>query len=125
MQYQVLVIDDDAMDRKTLRRQLQQDQRLVIRVASGAHEALRMLAELPVHLVVCDLKMPRVNGFDLCNLIHAMFGDLTPKTMLISGNPFLPMGYAEHASLFDDFCIKTPDGNTLLATARKLLALME
>ncbi|MCA9396423.1 MAG: response regulator [Candidatus Omnitrophica bacterium] len=121
MTYEVLIVDDDSVDRKLLERQLRSESSLNIRVADSAQEALKMLSELPADLLICDLQMPRIDGFELCGLIRQIFGQCSPKTVLVSGNPHPPPRYTNITPSFDEFCIKTSDGELLIQTTRKLL----
>jgi len=58
----VLVVDDNADDRKLLRRILE-DAGYVVREAAGGAAAIVMIIEQPPDLVVLDLMMPEVDGF--------------------------------------------------------------
>ncbi|GAB4213874.1 MAG: hypothetical protein OHK0012_10830 [Synechococcales cyanobacterium] len=61
----LLVVDDSAMMRQTLARQLEQAGYEISQAKDG-HEALAILSQpRPVNLVLCDVEMPRMNGFEL------------------------------------------------------------
>jgi chemosensory pili system protein ChpA (sensor histidine kinase/response regulator) len=60
----VLVVDDSLSVRKFVGMMLERAG-LEVRLASDGHEALGLLAEAGSDLVVTDLEMPRVNGFEL------------------------------------------------------------
>ena len=60
----VLVVDDSLSVRKFVGMMLERAG-LEVRLASDGHEALGLLAEAASDLVVTDLEMPRVNGFEL------------------------------------------------------------
>jgi chemosensory pili system protein ChpA (sensor histidine kinase/response regulator) len=60
----VLVVDDSLSVRKFVGMMLERAG-LEVRLASDGHEALGLLAEATSDLVVTDLEMPRVNGFEL------------------------------------------------------------
>ena len=57
----ILVVDDDEILRMTLKRVLDRDHMLVI-LASTAKEALSILKEEPVELIITDVKMPEMDG---------------------------------------------------------------
>jgi CheY-like chemotaxis protein len=59
----VLVIDDEAMIRSLLRTILSVAGREVFEAGDGA-EALRLLEGQPVELVLCDLRMPVMDGLE-------------------------------------------------------------
>jgi len=60
----VLVVDDSLSVRKFVGLMLERAG-LEVRLAADGHEALRLLAEGASDLVITDLEMPRVNGFEL------------------------------------------------------------
>jgi CheY-like chemotaxis protein len=59
----VLVVDDEAPIRSLLRTILSVAGREVFEAADGA-EALRLLEGQPVELVLCDLRMPVMDGLE-------------------------------------------------------------
>jgi two-component system chemotaxis sensor kinase CheA len=66
----VLVVDDALMVRE-LQRSILERGGYSVRAASDGAEALAMLAEQPADLVVTDLEMPNVDGFELISSIRA------------------------------------------------------
>jgi putative two-component system response regulator len=73
----VLVVDDEESNRVLLGRLLKSHGYEVLTVASG-EEALAALRHLRVDLVLLDVQMPGVNGFDVCAQIKR-----APETRLI------------------------------------------
>ncbi len=68
--FRVLVVDDDAMAREILKRILEHAGYEVLTAASGA-EALKKLQDGIPHLVLVDLMMPEMDGFELCRRIKS------------------------------------------------------
>ena len=63
----VLLVDDSLIWRQTLALTLQNSGYQVIQVGDG-YEALEQLRSQPdIQLVICDLEMPRLNGFEFLN----------------------------------------------------------
>ena len=60
----VLVVDDDAPIRELVREFLQHDGHDVIEAAS-AEEALEKIDESIPDILLCDMKMPKMNGLTL------------------------------------------------------------
>lgn len=60
----ILVIDDDSAIREVLRLALESDGYTVV-AASGGAEALEVLTTLRPHLVLLDLMMPGVDGWQV------------------------------------------------------------
>src|SRR3984893_11242360 len=69
--YRILIVDDDAMAREILKRILEHAGYEVMTAGSGP-EALRKLHEGIPHLVVVDLMMPEMDGFELCGRIKSL-----------------------------------------------------
>jgi two-component system OmpR family response regulator len=61
----ILVVDDDPNLREVVRYALARQGHIVREAQNGA-EALRMLAQAPVDLVVLDVVMPELDGIDTC-----------------------------------------------------------
>jgi DNA-binding response OmpR family regulator len=66
----ILLVDDDEAVRKVLSFPLERDGFEVIQAADG-EEALRRFDERPVDLVVLDLMLPRLDGFEVCKQLRA------------------------------------------------------
>ena len=69
----VLVVDDDSGVRRIMGRELEQAGYHVLTAGSGA-EALAVLEQsgIEVHLVLCDLLMPNLDGYQLADLLAAL-----------------------------------------------------
>ncbi len=65
----ILVVDDDIRIRNSLSGALSSDD-ITVSAVSSAEEALRVLAESRVHVVLTDLKMPGMNGIDLLRVVR-------------------------------------------------------
>jgi two-component system response regulator AtoC len=70
----VLVIDDEAGLRHTLELILA-DEGYVIRTASDGEEGLRMALAEPPELILCDIRMPRLDGLGFIERYRAEGGD--------------------------------------------------
>lgn len=69
--YRVLLVDDDALLLSTLADFLQKKGCMTKAVLHGA-EALALLVDSRYDLVLLDVKMPEVSGFDLCSDMRAL-----------------------------------------------------
>jgi len=76
----VLVVDDDRDVRDSLARALRLAGYAVTTAVHGA-AALDTVARSPVDLIVLDVQMPVVDGFEACRLLRAR-GDATPVLVL-------------------------------------------
>ena len=76
----LLVVDDDPDVRDSLERALRHAGYAVTTAVHGA-DALDSVARSPVDLIVLDVLMPMVDGFDACRRLRAR-GDATPILVL-------------------------------------------
>ena len=71
----ILVVEDDDVQRRQMARALAANDYNVIQ-ASGGHEAVRLLAEQEVYLVLTDRKMPGMDGLSLLNHIRTHYSKI-------------------------------------------------
>lgn len=64
----ILIVDDEAMMRSLLKKILMRDGYNVLAASSGT-EALNILEDETVDIVISDLKMPEMDGFELLRQI--------------------------------------------------------
>ena len=69
----ILIVDDDAMERFLQREVLESAGFEVIEAASGA-VAVKLFADSRPDLVVLDVMMPEMNGFEVCEAIRGLPG---------------------------------------------------
>ncbi len=80
----ILVVDDDPNNRDVLARTLEKKGYTVSQAANGA-EALRILHEQPVELVLLDILMPEVNGWETLQRLKADEALKNIPVIMISG----------------------------------------
>lgn len=80
----ILAVDDDPVVQVVLRRTLKERNMMVV-TGSGA-EALRMLGAVPFDLVLCDLKMPEIDGEMLYRRVLAEHPAAAARFLFISGD---------------------------------------
>jgi len=73
MESDVLIVDDSAAIRKILQRVLRQTGMAIrtIHEAGDGQEALEVLKSQPVHLVLTDINMPKMDGLQLLASLKA------------------------------------------------------
>jgi DNA-binding response OmpR family regulator len=69
----VLIVDDDRPTREVVRALLE-DPGFELLEASGGEEALQLAVERPPHIVLLDIMMPGMDGYEVCRRIRR-----TPK----------------------------------------------
>jgi putative two-component system response regulator len=120
----ILVADDKIPNRELMDELLSAEGFKVITVADGA-EALQQMARGPIDLVLLDVMMPRLNGFDACQQIKADPETyLTPVILVtaLSDKQDRIEGIRVGA---DDFLSRPVDRTELLARVRSLLKLKQ
>lgn len=114
----VLAIDDSAETVQIVRYALQRGGFQVLTAASG-EEALDVLSVqgLP-HLVVCDLRMPGMDGFEVCRALYR-WSDM-PVIMLtaVDEAETIVEGLQQHA---EDYVVKPFAPEELVARVRRVL----
>lgn len=80
-QRRILVVDDDPKTIEIIRLRLERDGFLVSSAADG-HIALENIRGESPDLVVLDLMLPRIEGFDLCHIVRSELGSAVPIIML-------------------------------------------
>lgn len=67
----ILIVDDHALVGQAWKVILESDKNLeVVDVTSGADSVMKILHQMPVDVVMLDINMEPINGFDLAALIH-------------------------------------------------------
>jgi signal transduction histidine kinase len=73
----ILIVDDDDMLRAIMRAELEEEGYAVVEAADGK-EALDLCADLHPDLLIVDVVMPRMNGFELCQALRSQ-----PRTAFV------------------------------------------
>jgi len=114
----LLVVDDDPDVRDSLERALRCAGYAVTTAVHGA-DALDTLARSPVDLIVLDVLMPMVDGFDACRRLRAR-GDATP-ILVLTARDAVDDRVAGLAAGADDYLVKPFALRELLARVQALL----
>jgi len=104
----VLIADDEAMVRRSLRRMLELNRTQVVEVGDGA-AALEILASdaSPFDIALLDIIMPKMTGYDV--LVEIRHRELPTKVVLMSGyNDLDPDGDASDRTLEADARLQKP-----------------
>jgi CheY-like chemotaxis protein len=115
----LLVVDDDE-DLRTMVVQLLETEGYVVRAAADGLEALDLLETALPHLILLDMRMPRMDGWELGRRIRAMHGRKIPIVVMTA---------AEHAEKrakeieADDFVAKPFDVDNILRVIARHLRL--
>jgi two-component system alkaline phosphatase synthesis response regulator PhoP len=117
----ILVIEDDDHIAQILKFMLQRQGFLVTVAADGAAARSHIQASPPPELVLLDVMLPHVDGFELVRVIRAQAGwENTPVIMLTAKNQEPDIVRALDAGA-NDYMLKPFQPNELLARIRRYL----
>ena len=81
VQHTILVVDDSAMDRRLATGLLEKEGGYQILIATNGLEALQVLKQQPVDLVLTDMQMDQMDGLELVEAVRADY-PLTPVILM-------------------------------------------
>jgi len=111
----VLIIDDEASIRNTLREILEYEKYQVDEAADG-EVGLQMLENDKFDVVLCDIKMPKLDGIEV--LERSMEAGIDTPFIMISAHGTIETAVEATKKGAFDFIPKPPDLNRLLLTLR-------
>lgn len=114
----ILIIDDEKSIRSTLKEILEYEKYEVKEAADGA-EGLAMIKKEDFDLVMCDIKMPNMDGMDVLTAAIEIKPDL--PFIMISGHGTIDTAVEATKKGAYDFLQKPPDLNRLLIAVRNAL----
>lgn len=81
MSHRILIVEDDPAISRGLEMNLQLEGYTTL-VASDGEEGLRLAEESPVDLVILDVMMPKLNGFEVCSALRSQGSEV--KIIILS-----------------------------------------
>ena len=114
----ILIIDDEKPIRNTLREILQYEKFEVDEAGDGA-EGIKKAEEGGYDLVLCDIKMPKMDGLEVLARLLEYNPDL--PVVMISGHGTIETAVDAIRKGAYDYIAKPPDLNRLLVTVRNAL----
>jgi excisionase family DNA binding protein len=114
----VLVVDDDARLREYIRVNLEMDG-YAVREAADAEEGLAALEDEPPDLILLDVMMPRVDGFEMLRRMQERHGVGSIPVIMFSGKVTEEATAAERGA--ETFIGKPFDPQQLIDETKKLL----
>lgn len=114
----ILIIDDEKIIRSTLREILEYE-KYEISEAQDGEQGLKMMQEEDYDLVLCDIKMPKIDGIEV--LEKAAELEKSPQFIMISAHGSIETAVEATKKGAFDFIPKPPDLNRLLLTVRNAL----
>ena len=117
----ILAVDDNAINIEILKEILQDEFELVC-VSSG-EEALAAASELHPDIILLDIMMPGLDGYEVCRRIRSDAGLHRTKVIMVSAKAMVSERMAGYEAGANDYITKPFDRRELLAKVRVFLDL--
>lgn len=114
----ILIIDDERFIRASLREILEYE-KFDVTEAQDGEDGLKKLQEEEFDLVLCDIKMPKMDGIEVLDQAKSM--EKSPQFIMISAHGSIETAVEATKKGAFDFIPKPPDLNRLLLTVRNAL----
>ncbi len=118
----VLYIEDNPVNQVLMEGMLAQRPSLRLQLASLPEEGLSMAAQTQPDLVLLDIQLPGIDGFEVLRRLRAQPATGAIPVVAVSANAMQADLDAAHAAGFDDYVTKPLDLQRLLAVVDRLLA---
>ena len=122
MKKKILVIDDDPLALRMIVVTLEAEGHEVLSFSEFESLLQEIHRSLP-DLVITDVNMPKVSGFEVCRKIKEMFQPLPPPVIVMSATVDALDPVLARKIGADDFVFKTSDMAFLIQPVRKILSL--
>ncbi len=119
MQYKILSVDDEKDMAMLLKRTLEPEINCRVSVAFSAKMALNILSHENFDLIICDIRMPEMDGFELLDSILQSYPDLTVVMLTAFGNIDMAVKAIKKGAY--DFISKPFDQNEIIFKIQKAL----
>jgi len=112
----ILIVDDDVMILRLLRRLFFEDFSLA--EATSGEEALRILPDFKPDLIMLDIMLPGMDGYETCRRIRAHPAGHGAQILVVSGKSSRDEQILAYAAGADDYVVKPFDANELRCRVR-------
>lgn len=123
MERKILIVDDEAHVRLLLEQTFEEfeDEGVELLMSTNGEEALNIIRTEKPRLVILDVMMPKMNGFDVCNVVKNELGLDNVYIVLLTakGQEFDKMKGHEVGA--DTYMTKPFDPDELIELAEKIL----
>ncbi|MBF0451069.1 MAG: response regulator [Candidatus Magnetomorum sp.] len=119
--FKVLIIDDDPLNLEILEEIL--SEKYTVHTESSGEDAIRVLPEFNPDLLLLDIMMPGIDGYEVCRRIRSMNRYSMLKIILVSGKAMLDERLEGYEAGADDYITKPFVDEELEAKVRVFLRL--
>lgn len=112
-----LLVADDEESIRILYKKILEEEGYNVVLAENGKETLKKIDEVPIDLVILDIKMPDMNGMEILKILSKK--EKHPLVLLNSAYS----GYVEdyHSWIAEDYLIKTSDMSVLVNKIKEIL----
>lgn len=121
--FRILVVDDEESNLQAIRRIFLDENDCELKFSDNGAEALRLAEDFTPDLVLLDIKMPDIDGYEVCQIIKSNPKTAESMVLFLSGNSQLSDRLKGYAVLADDYVTKPYESKELIAKVRILLRL--
>lgn len=119
----ILIVDDNATNVDILQRLLRKD--FDLQTAASGEECLLLLPAFKPQLVLLDIMMPGINGYEACRRIKSSALGEFVQVILVSGKGSAAERIKGYEALADDYIVKPFNHDELLSKVRVQFRLWE
>ena len=125
MKPKILIVDDEAHIRLLLEQTLEdlEDEGVELLIAINGEEALELIQAERPQLVLLDVMMPKMSGFDVCHAVKRELGLSDVHVMMLTAKGQEFDRQKGHEVGADTYITKPFDPDELLAMAKRVLSL--
>ncbi len=117
----VLLADDNEEDRKLIV-DLLANSRLTIFEATNGKETIEMATEYLPDLILMDLRMPMMNGYEAAKILKKSENTRAIPIMILTASPKKNLGKGNSTKVFDEYILKPLDIAYFFEKMKKYLA---
>lgn len=121
--YRILVVDDDESNLMAIQRLFHQVSAYEVLCSNNGYDAVRLAKNFIPDVILLDVKMPEMDGYEVCREIKVNPETENCMVLMLSGLYGVSDRLKGYEVLADDFISKPVDSKELMAKVRILLRL--
>ncbi|MCB1167119.1 MAG: SpoIIE family protein phosphatase, partial [Leptospiraceae bacterium] len=120
-----LIVDDDPVNRQVLRNQLSLEKHEIIEASNGPEAMRAMESSGGLDLVLLDVMMPGLSGYDVCRAIRQKYSESELPVIMLTARSQMQDLLSGLESGANDYLVKPFDLQELTARVRSMIRLKE